>query len=76
MTHDLRDHMERHRDVYVGGERGLATGGTTYANPLSLAATVATLRRIQTPQAFERIAALGARLADGIEAAAAVHGLT
>ena len=75
MTHDLR-HMERHRDVYVGGERGLATGGTTYANPLSLAATVATLRRIQTPQAFERIAALGARLADGIEAAAAVHGLT
>jgi glutamate-1-semialdehyde 2,1-aminomutase len=76
MTHDLRDHMERHRDVYVGGERGLATGGTTYANPLSLAATVATLRRIQTPQAFERIAALGARLADGIEAAATVHGLT
>ena len=54
---------------------GLATGGTTYANPLSLAAAVATLRHIQTPEAFERTAALGARLADGIEAAAARHGL-
>ena len=54
---------------------GIATGGTTYANPLSLAAVVATLTHIQTPEAFERTAALGARLADGIEAAAARHGL-
>lgn len=74
MTDELRDHMERHHDVYVG-EHGLATGGTTYANPLSLAAIVATLRAIQTPEAFERVAALGARLADGIEAAAFSHGL-
>ena len=74
MTDDLRDWMERHRDVYVGAP-GLATGGTTYANPLSLAATVATLRHIQTPAAFERAAALGAQLADGIEAAAASVGL-
>lgn len=74
MTDDLRDWMERHRDVYVG-EPGLATGGTTYANPLSLAAVVATLRHVQTPEAFERTAALGAELADGIEAAARTHGL-
>src|SRR5215218_4109264 len=74
MTDDLRDWMERHHDVYVGAP-GLATGGTTYANPLSLAATVATLRHVQTPDAFERTAALGARLADGIEAAAFSHGL-
>jgi glutamate-1-semialdehyde 2,1-aminomutase len=74
MTDDLRDWMERHRDVYVGAP-GLATGGTTYANPLSLAAAVATLRHVQTPEAFERAAALGARLADGIEAAAGSHGL-
>ena len=53
----------------------VATGGTTYANPLSLAAAVAVLREIQTPAAFERVAALGARLADGIDAAAARHGL-
>jgi glutamate-1-semialdehyde 2,1-aminomutase len=74
MTHDLRDWMERHRDNYVG-EAGLATGGTTYANPLSLAAAVANLRHVQTPAAFERIAALGARLADGIDAAVSRVGL-
>jgi glutamate-1-semialdehyde 2,1-aminomutase len=74
MTDDLRDWMERHRDVYVGAP-GLATGGTTYANPLSLAAVVATLRHVQTPEAFERAVALGARLADGIEAAAGSRGL-
>jgi glutamate-1-semialdehyde 2,1-aminomutase len=74
MTGDLRDWMERHRDVFAG-EPGLATGGTTYANPLSLAAAVATLRHIHTPEAFERTAALGAQLADGIEAAAGSRGL-
>jgi glutamate-1-semialdehyde 2,1-aminomutase len=74
MTDDLREWMERHRDTYVGSP-GLATGGTTYGNPLSLAAAVATLRHIHTPEAFERAAALGARLADGIDAAAARHGL-
>jgi glutamate-1-semialdehyde 2,1-aminomutase len=74
MTGDLREWMERHRDAY-GRVAGLATGGTTYANPLSLAAAVATLRHVQTSEAFERAAALGARLAHGIEAAAARHGL-
>jgi glutamate-1-semialdehyde aminotransferase len=74
MTDDLRAHMERHRDAY-GRSAGLATGGTTYANALSLAAAVATLREVQTPAAFERAAALGGRIADGIEAAAAHHGL-
>jgi glutamate-1-semialdehyde 2,1-aminomutase len=74
MTAALRDHLERHRDAH-GRVAGIATGGTTYANPLSLAAVVATLTHIQTPVAFERTAALGARLADGIESAAARHGL-
>jgi glutamate-1-semialdehyde 2,1-aminomutase len=74
MTGELRDHMERHLDAY-GRRAGLATGGTTYANPLSLAAAVAVLRAIQTPEGFERTAALGAQLADGIEAAAARYGL-
>jgi glutamate-1-semialdehyde aminotransferase len=74
MTGALREHLERHLDAY-GRRVGLATGGTTYANPLSLAAAVAVLRAIQTPEAFERTAALGAQLADGIEAAAARYGL-
>jgi glutamate-1-semialdehyde 2,1-aminomutase len=74
MTAELRDWMERHRDTYVG-EAGLATGGTTYANPLSLAAAVANLRHVQTPEAFKRVTSLGNRLADGIDAAIARHGL-
>ena len=74
MTAELRDHLERHRDAH-GRIAGIATGGTTYANPLSLAAVVATLTRVQTPEAFARSGALGARLADGIEATAARHGL-
>jgi glutamate-1-semialdehyde 2,1-aminomutase len=74
MSAELRDHMERHRDAY-GRTAGLATGGTTYANPLGLAAATAVLRHIQTPDAYERTAALGTRLADGIETAAASRGL-
>jgi glutamate-1-semialdehyde 2,1-aminomutase len=74
MTAELQEWMERHRDAY-GRVIGLATGGTTYANPLSLAAVVATLRHVQTPEAFDRAAALGAQLADGIEAAARSRGL-
>ena len=74
MTGELREWMERHHDAY-GRVIGLAMGGTTYANPLSLAAAVAVLRHIQTPDAFDRTAALGAQLADGIEAAAARYGL-
>ena len=74
MTAELRDWMERHLDAY-GRTTGLAIGGTTYANPLSLAAAVAVLRDVQTREAFARAAALGERLAAGIEAAAARHGL-
>jgi glutamate-1-semialdehyde 2,1-aminomutase len=74
MTDDLRDHLERHRDAF-GRVTGIATGGTTFANPLSLAAVVATLTQVQTPGAFDRVRALGARLADGIETQARRRGL-
>jgi glutamate-1-semialdehyde aminotransferase len=53
---------------------GVATGGTLFANALSLAAARATLADVLMDDAYERAAALGARLADGIEAAAATHG--
>jgi glutamate-1-semialdehyde 2,1-aminomutase len=55
---------------------GVATGGTLFANALSLAAARATLADVLMDDAYERAAALGARLADGIEAAAATHGRT
>ncbi len=74
MTGDLREWMEQHRDAH-GRIAGLATGGTTYANPLSLAAAVAALRHVQTPAAFEHTRTLGEQLAGGIEDAAARYGL-
>ena len=51
MTAELRDHLEEYRDAF-GRVTGIATGGTTYANPLSLAAVVATLTHVQTPEAL------------------------
>jgi glutamate-1-semialdehyde aminotransferase len=48
---------------------GAATGGTLFGNPLSMAAARATLTKVLTPAAYEHTAALGARLADGIETA-------
>jgi glutamate-1-semialdehyde 2,1-aminomutase len=52
----------------------VATGGTLFANALSMAAARATLAEVLTDEAYEQPAALGARVADGIEAAAAAHG--
>jgi glutamate-1-semialdehyde 2,1-aminomutase len=52
----------------------VATGGTLFANALSMAAARVTLAEVLTDEAYEHAAALGARLADGIEAAATAHG--
>ncbi|MGD9742432.1 MAG: transaminase [Dongiaceae bacterium] len=48
---------------------GVATGGTLYGNALAMAACRATLEAVLTPENFARTARLGARLADGIDAA-------
>ena len=53
----------------------IATGGTLFANPVSMAAARATFAEVLTSDAYEHAAALGARLADGIEAAARRHDL-
>jgi glutamate-1-semialdehyde 2,1-aminomutase len=53
----------------------VATGGTLFGNALSMAATRVTLEEILTDAAYEHAAALGARLADGIERVAAGRGL-
>ncbi|MFQ5984708.1 MAG: transaminase [Alphaproteobacteria bacterium] len=54
----------------------VATGGTMFANALSLAAAHATLEHVLTEEGHARTAALGERLADGIEAAIRRHGLS
>ncbi len=54
---------------------GIATGGTLFGNALSMAAARATLEQVLTPAAYARANALGAQLADGIEAAYRAAGL-
>jgi glutamate-1-semialdehyde 2,1-aminomutase len=55
--------------------RRIATGGTLFANALSMAAARATLEEILTEETQLRAAALGARLSDGIESHARAAGL-
>ena len=61
------DQAETFRDT-------VATGGTLFANAVSMAAARATLESVLTDAAYEHAAALGARLADGIESVVARHG--
>lgn len=74
MTPQLAEFMDRHRDDDAG-EAGLATGGTTYANPLSLVAARAALGEVMTVDAYAHAQRLGGKLADGIDAAAKRHRL-
>jgi glutamate-1-semialdehyde 2,1-aminomutase len=53
----------------------IATGGTFFANALSMAAARAALGEVLTGEVYERTARLGTKLADGIEAAAQRAGL-
>jgi glutamate-1-semialdehyde aminotransferase len=57
----------------VTGE--LATGGTLFANALSLAAGRAALTEVLTPEAFDSTAELGAQLAGGLRSAIEAAGL-
>jgi glutamate-1-semialdehyde 2,1-aminomutase len=61
----------------VSGEavQEVATGGTVFANALSLAAGRAAMTRVLTPDAFARTARLGGRLAAGLRAAIDRHGV-
>jgi glutamate-1-semialdehyde 2,1-aminomutase len=53
----------------------VATGGTLFGNPLSMAAARATMGEVLTPEAYAHTQALGVRLADGIERVIATAGL-
>ncbi|HMK92984.1 MAG TPA: transaminase [Thermoleophilia bacterium] len=67
MTEKLRRAFERGESL-TGLSGELATGGTLFANALSMAAARAALTEVLTPEAYSHTAALGARLADGLEA--------
>jgi glutamate-1-semialdehyde 2,1-aminomutase len=53
----------------------VATGGTLFGNPLSMAAARATMDEVLTDGAYAHATALGARLADGLEALVSARGL-
>jgi glutamate-1-semialdehyde 2,1-aminomutase len=53
----------------------VATGGTLFANALSMAAGRAALTEVLTQEAFARARALGTRMVAGLEAAIAAAGL-
>lgn len=71
------------RSLPVGGHQlasgdafpEIATGGTLFANALSMAAGRAALTEVLTPQAFDRARELGTRMVDGMRAAVAASAL-
>lgn len=66
MTDAVAEVYSRHSDVDIG-PRGIATGGTTFATALVMAAARAVLEDVLTPQAYEHVRSLGALLADGLD---------
>ncbi len=77
MSEEIASHLRAIEEYGGPGalEDEVATGGTLFGNPLQMAAARATLLEVLTDGAYERTARLGARLADGIEAAASEVGL-
>jgi glutamate-1-semialdehyde aminotransferase len=78
MTEELASLIAQPEESHVvSGEvvPEVATGGTLFANALSLAAGRVALTEVLTPAAFERTAELGARLAEGLRASIAAASL-
>jgi len=75
MTEPLARFLEGHRDDYLSETPGVAIGGTTYGNALTMAGARAMLEEVATEAGYARIAALGGRLAEGIDAILGRHGL-
>jgi glutamate-1-semialdehyde 2,1-aminomutase len=75
MTTELADLLDSNVADETGQQEGLALGGTLFANALSLACAAVVLNELMRPADYDRMIALGGRLADGIEAAAREHGL-
>lgn len=68
MGADLAELMDKNLFDHAGDAPGFASGGTLYGSALSMAAARATLEQVLTEDAYRHIAALGSRLAQGIQA--------
>ena len=67
MQPDVAQFVNAHIQVDLG-EPGIAAGGTTYANTLSILAAKAALENVLTPENYHRTNLLGTRLAGGLQA--------
>ncbi len=74
MSESIATLFSRHIDVDIG-PAGIATGGTTYASAVAVAAAEAALFGVLTPEAHGRVTALGNRLATGLNALFGKHRL-
>ena len=74
MTDDVASVLQR-PDGRADEADLVATGGTLFGNPLSMAAARATMGEVLTDEAYAHTHALGARLADGIEKSIGEAGL-
>ncbi len=61
--------------AHIAPEGPVYQAGTNSGNPVSVAAGLATLRRLSEPDAYPRLEALGGRLQAGLEAALAETGV-
>ena len=62
-------------DIMDEINKGAAHQGTFNGNPLSVAASLATLTKVLTPEAYEHFGRIGTRLAGGLQAAITRHGI-
>jgi glutamate-1-semialdehyde 2,1-aminomutase len=75
MTGELGDLVGSNVADETGDVEGIALGGTLFGNALSLACAEVVLTELMRPADYDRMVALGGRLADGIESAARGRGL-
>ena len=75
MTEEVASVLHQEKSAEGDREQLVATGGTLFGNALSMAAARATLGEVLTEEAYTRTAALGSRLAGGMESAVRTAGL-
>jgi glutamate-1-semialdehyde 2,1-aminomutase len=66
MSAAVADYVGAHTYADMGPP-GLATGGTTYGSPLAVLTAQAALEQVLTEENYRRVAALGTRLAEGLQ---------
>ncbi|MCX6441582.1 MAG: aminotransferase class III-fold pyridoxal phosphate-dependent enzyme, partial [Actinobacteria bacterium] len=67
MTDDVANSIKKLVELEIIDTGGI--GSTLAGNAMSLAAMRATLTKVLTPQAFEKMVALGSKWSDGVDAA-------